>query len=144
VIFAITIGAFSIINMGPSQQAIGKACGAAARLFSVCQSQATIMDGTKDLPSLAGRIAFENVTFSYPSRVEVPVLKNLSFNADEGQTVALVGSSGSGKSTCIQLILRYFDTSSGNVTLDGVPINELKMKWLRGNIGLVSQEPVLV
>ncbi|CAF4051198.1 unnamed protein product, partial [Rotaria sordida] len=96
---------------------------------------------TKD--DLIGDIQFSNVYFSYPSRTDVPILTNLSFNAQCGQTIALVGSSGSGKSTCIQLLQRFYDTQSGSVLIDGKPVNEYNLKWLRQHIGVVSQEPVL-
>jgi ATP-binding cassette subfamily B (MDR/TAP) protein 1 len=85
----------------------------------------------------------EDVKFSYPSRPDVPILKGLSINFPAGKTAALVGASGSGKSTIISLIERFYDPSSGSVKLDGVDLPELNIKWLRSQIGLVSQEPTL-
>ncbi|GFP89502.1 ABC transporter b family member 1, partial [Phtheirospermum japonicum] len=83
------------------------------------------------------------VDFSYPSRPENKVLSNFSLVVPSGKTIALVGSSGSGKSTVVSLIERFYDPSSGQVVLDGHNIKTLKLKWLRQQIGLVSQEPVL-
>lgn len=90
-----------------------------------------------------GRLTFENVKFSYPSRPTVPVVKDLSLTIEAGTTVALVGASGSGKSTVISLVERFYDPLSGIVRLDGVDVKEYNVKWLRRQIGLVSQEPVL-
>ncbi|CAF5177142.1 unnamed protein product, partial [Rotaria sp. Silwood1] len=90
-----------------------------------------------------GDIHFSNIHFSYPSRPDIPILNGLSFNVKRGQTVALVGLSGSGKSTCIQLLQRFYDPSSGSILIDGKQINEYNLKWLRQHIGVVSQEPVL-
>ncbi|CAF3233074.1 unnamed protein product, partial [Rotaria sp. Silwood2] len=96
---------------------------------------------TKD--DLIGEIHFSNVYFSYPSRPDAPILNNLSFNIKSGQTVALVGSSGSGKSTCIQLLQRFYDSQLGSILIDGKQINEYNLKWLRKHIGVVNQEPIL-
>ncbi|CAF3758957.1 unnamed protein product [Rotaria sp. Silwood1] len=98
-------------------------------------------DLTKD--NLIGDIHFSNVYFSYPSRSDVPILNNLSFHIKCGQTVALVGSSGSGKSTCVQLLQRFYDSQLGSVLIDGKQINQYNLKWLRKHIGVVNQEPVL-
>lgn len=81
--------------------------------------------------------------FSYPSRQDVPILIKLSFDVKSGQTVALVGSSGSGKSTCVQLLQRFYDADNGSILIDGKPIKEYSLKWLRQHIGVVSQEPIL-
>lgn len=73
----------------------------------------------------------------------MPILTDLSFDVKCGQTVALVGSSGSGKSTCVQLLQRFYDPNSGSVSIDGKQVNEYNLKWLRQHIAVVSQEPVL-
>ncbi|CAF3881045.1 unnamed protein product [Rotaria sordida] len=103
------------------------------------------LDSDKDLikDDLIGDIHFSNVYFSYPSRPDVPILTNLSFNIKFGQTVALVGSSGSGKSTCIQLLQRFYDPQLGSILIDGKQVNQYNLKWLRKHIGVVNQEPVL-
>lgn len=81
--------------------------------------------------------------FHYPTRPDVPVLQNLNLDIQAGQTVALVGPSGSGKSSCLQLLLRYYDPINGTITLDGTPTTDFPMLQLRSHLGLVSQEPVL-
>ena len=90
-----------------------------------------------------GEITFENVDFNYPSRPDVQVVKDLSLTFPAGKTTALVGSSGSGKSTIISLVERFYDPLAGSVRLDSLDIRDLNLKWLRSQIGLVPQEPVL-
>ncbi|KAL6634544.1 hypothetical protein ACP70R_027215 [Stipagrostis hirtigluma subsp. patula] len=97
----------------------------------------------EELVSVAGEVEFKNVDFCYPSRPESPILVNFSLRVPAGSTVALVGRSGSGKSTVIALLERFYDPSAGEVTLDGVDIRRLRLKWLRAQMGLVSQEPAL-
>ncbi|OBS71074.1 hypothetical protein A6R68_00385, partial [Neotoma lepida] len=99
-------------------------------------------DGYK-LDRVKGEIEFHNVTFHYPSRPEVKILNNLNMVIKPGEMTALVGSSGSGKSTALQLIQRFYDPSEGMVTLDGHDIRSLNIRWLRDHIGVVEQEPVL-
>ena len=93
------------------------------------------------LPSIKGHVVFENVTFGYNK--EKPVLKNISFEAKPGETVALLGPAGSGKSTIIRLISRFYDVTSGRILIDGYDIRDVKMKDLRKHIGIVSQETFL-
>ncbi|CAN6184163.1 unnamed protein product [Urochloa humidicola] len=95
------------------------------------------------LERVAGEVEFRNVDFCYPSRPKSPVLVNFSLRVPAGRTVALVGPSGSGKSTVIALLERFYDPSAGEVALDGVDIRRLRLKWLRAQMGLVSQEPAL-
>jgi ATP-binding cassette subfamily B (MDR/TAP) protein 1 len=100
-------------------------------------------DAGVELDNVAGELELRNVTFCYPSRPQSPVFTNLSLRVPAGHTVALVGASGSGKSTVIALLERFYDPSAGEVTLDGVDIRRLRLKWLRAQMGLVSQEPAL-
>ena len=81
--------------------------------------------------------------FNYPSRPDVPVLKGLSLTFEAGSTSALVGASGSGKSTIVALIERFYDPLGGVVKFDGVDVRDLNLRWLRSQMGLVSQEPTL-
>jgi ATP-binding cassette, subfamily B (MDR/TAP), member 1 len=97
----------------------------------------------EELANVAGGVAFKNVEFSYPSRPESPIFVSFSLRVPVGRTVALVGSSGSGKSTVIALLQRFYDPSAGEVMLDGVDVRRLRLKWLRAQMGLVSQEPAL-
>ena len=92
---------------------------------------------------MAGEVSLESVSFNYPSRPTIPILRDLSITFPAGKTAALVGASGSGKSTIISLVERFYDPLSGSVKLDGVDVKDLNLKWLRRQIGLVSQEPVL-
>jgi len=95
------------------------------------------------LERVYGEVEFDRVEFAYPSRPESAVLKGLSVRIPAGKRVALVGESGSGKSTVIALLQRFYDPLGGEVRLDGVGIQKLQVKWLRSQLGLVSQEPAL-
>eukprot|EP00081_Caenorhabditis_elegans_P026322 NP_509812.2 P-GlycoProtein related [Caenorhabditis elegans] len=90
-----------------------------------------------------GNISFKNVKFSYPTRPDAQVLKGISFDVQNGECIALVGASGSGKSTVVQLLLHYYNIDSGNIFIDGMDLNDMNIKRLRRVIGVVSQEPVL-
>jgi ATP-binding cassette subfamily B protein len=91
----------------------------------------------------AGRVAFEDVTFSYPSRPAIPALDHFSLAIEPGEVVALVGPSGAGKTTVFQLLLRFYDPSEGSVRLDGVDARAMEPRDLRGRIAVVAQEPVI-
>jgi ATP-binding cassette subfamily B (MDR/TAP) protein 1 len=93
--------------------------------------------------SVAGDIVFRNIRFAYPARPEVDVFKNFSLSIEAGKTIALVGASGEGKSTTVGLMERFYDPDFGSVSLDGIDLRDLNVKWLRQQIGLVSQEPKL-
>lgn len=93
--------------------------------------------------TISGHIAFNNVDFVYPSRPSVTVLKGFSVDILPGKSIALVGSSGSGKSTVVSILERFYRPKSGSVTLDGKRIEDYSLKWLRSQIGYVGQEPVL-
>lgn len=90
-----------------------------------------------------GSIQLKDVHFAFPSRLNVMVLKNVSLNIESNTVTAIVGRSGSGKSTIASLLLRFYEPQSGAVYLDGVDIRELNLKWLRTHIAAVSQDPVL-
>ena len=91
----------------------------------------------------APQIRFRNVHFAYPTRPENPIFSGLSLSVQQGETLALVGMSGGGKSSVIQLIERFYDPDIGAVEFEGIDIKELNVAWLRNQMGLVSQEPVL-
>ena len=92
---------------------------------------------------MKGIIDFQNVHFTYPSRPGVSVLKGFNISIKSGQTLALVGPSGSGKSTIISLMERFYDPTAGCILLDAVDLHDLNISWLRRQISLVSQEPIL-
>lgn len=123
-----------------------KATVAAKHMFEVedrvSKIDFTVKGGGK-IDQVSGQIAFDNVDFWYPSRPDQQVCDGYTLDVPAGSTVALVGESGSGKSTAIQLIERFYDPHTGSVTLDGVKLNNLDLEFLRSNIGLVAQEPVL-
>ena len=125
---------------------VQRAAGAAERLSDLMAEQPSIR--APDVPArlakpVRGRIAFENVGFEYPTRPGLAALAGLSLTIEPGETVALVGPSGAGKTTVLQLLLRFYDPSSGVIRLDGVDIATLDPTELRGCIGLVPQEPVI-
>ena len=95
-------------------------------------------------PVDTNHIRFDSVDFSYPSRKKVQVLSNFSLSVSKGQKIALVGSSGCGKSTITQLLERFYDPSSGQVKIDGHSFENLNLEWLRGKMSIVSQEPILL
>ncbi|ORX41151.1 multidrug resistance protein 1 [Kockovaella imperatae] len=146
VFMSILIGSFSMAMVQPEMQKVTKAQGAAAKLFSTIDRIPAIdsADPGGEKPNhVDGTITFENVKFHYPSRPNVPILKGLTINFPAGKTTALVGASGSGKSTVVSLIERFYDPISGTISLDGRELKSLNLKWLRQNVGLVSQEPTL-
>ncbi|CAH1437669.1 unnamed protein product [Lactuca virosa] len=95
------------------------------------------------LQEVYGEVDFKNVKFAYPSRPESVIFKDFNLKVPAGKTVALVGGSGSGKSTVIALLQRFYDPQGGEICVDGVKIDKLQLKWLRSQMGLVSQEPAL-
>jgi ATP-binding cassette subfamily B (MDR/TAP) protein 1 len=99
--------------------------------------------GIKPPQNATGRIELRNVNFHYPTRPGVQVCKGYNLTIEPGEVVALVGPSGSGKSTIMSLLLRFYDTDSGDVLLDGQSVRDLNVRWLRNQIGYVGQEPVL-
>ena len=111
--------------------------------FDVLDAQPGVRDGpgARDIGKLTGRVAFENVTFSYDGRRNA--VKDVSFVVEPGQTVALVGATGSGKSTTLGLLHRVFDPNGGRVAIDGIDIRDMTLTSLRANIGVVFQEPML-
>ncbi|GJN27254.1 hypothetical protein PR202_gb15259 [Eleusine coracana subsp. coracana] len=99
--------------------------------------------GTNEQQHVKGQIVFRDVHFSYPSRPDTKVLNGVSLTIPEGATVGLVGGSGSGKSTVISLLQRFYSPNKGEILLDGRDVGAVDVEWLRGQMGLVSQEPVL-
>jgi ATP-binding cassette subfamily B (MDR/TAP) protein 1 len=99
--------------------------------------------GTVPAHRCAGKIEFRNVTFAYPSRKKINVCKDYCLTIEAGETVAFVGASGGGKSTIMNLLLRFYDPDSGSILLDGVDIKDLNVRWVRSQLGYVGQEPVL-
>jgi ABC-type multidrug transport system fused ATPase/permease subunit len=124
--------------------AVQNAAAGAHRVLAVLDSVSEVTDSpeAKDLPDRArGEIAFENVSFGYHS--QQPVLRNLNLRIPAGQTVALVGPSGAGKTTLASLIPRFYDTANGAITFDGHDLRSITLRSLRDQIALVTQDPIL-
>ncbi|CAF1014116.1 unnamed protein product [Rotaria sordida] len=146
VFFSIIIAIFNLGQASPHFQALTQARAAAYIIWQVIDEPSKINSDSETglkKTDLIGDIRFSNVHFSYPSRPSVKILNGISFDVKRGQTIALVGSSGSGKSTCVQLLQRFYDADSGTVFIDGHQVPEYNLKWLRQHIGVVSQEPIL-
>ncbi|KAK4518231.1 uncharacterized protein ATC70_001583 [Mucor velutinosus] len=146
VFLAMMMGFTSLLQLPANLSAVSSACGAAYKIFATIDRVPEIDVDAQDgvVPgSIRGEIEFNNVKFKYPTRPDLIILKDLSLKIKPGMTVAFVGASGSGKSTTVQLVQRFYDPISGSVTLDGHDLKSLNVKWLRRNIGVVGQEPVL-
>ncbi|CAF3937993.1 unnamed protein product, partial [Adineta steineri] len=150
--FAQALGFLS--SIGTFFQSISEAQGAAVSVFRLIEevhdeniNEKEILEENisdeRSISNINGDIEFDNVSFSYPSRENATALNNLKFIARANQTTALVGSSGCGKSTCVSLLLRYYEPSAGRIMIDGQSITDHKIKQFRQNIGVVSQEPIL-
>ncbi len=124
------------------QSTVQQGIAAAQSVFLLLDEEAEKDTGSETLASVNGGIEFRNVTFSY-EKAKGDVLKSIDFSAAAGETVAMVGRSGSGKSTLVSLLPRFYDIAQGEILLDGVPVQELKLDELRQHISLVSQDITL-
>lgn len=140
-LFVVAIGVGSLGSLWGDLMA---GVGASQRIFEIIEREPAFPDTGRILQSVRGEVEFSHVRFSYPTRADVDVLTDLSFKISAGQVIALVGMSGGGKTTIASLIPRFYDPTSGSILFDGEPITELKASWLREQIGIVSQEPVLI
>ncbi|XP_020581200.1 putative multidrug resistance protein isoform X2 [Phalaenopsis equestris] len=125
---------------------LGEGIAAAERIKEVMDRKPAIdseSDEGEEVREVRGEVEFKKVRFWYPARPEVEVFRGFSLRVEAGRTAALVGGSGSGKSTAVALLQRFYDPTGGGIVVDGVDIRRLKVKWLRGIMGMVSQEPLL-
>ena len=123
---------------------MAKAMGASEKIFEILDRQSLInYSGGKILSKVDGKIDIDRIKFSYPTRVDKVVLNDFTMSVKQGETIALVGGSGSGKSTVLSLIERFYDPQNGAILLDGVDMRILDPMWLRSQIGFVMQEPTL-
>lgn len=143
---AIMIGAFALANIAPNGQAFTTAIAAAAKIFGTIDRVSPLDPMSEDgerLEDVEGTVELVNIKHIYPSRPEVVVMDNVSLKVPAGKTTALVGASGSGKSTIVGLVERFYIPVGGHIYLDGHDASTLNLRWLRQQISLVSQEPTL-
>jgi len=144
--FAIFMSAFAIGQSATLLPDLKKAQSAANSLFAILDRQSLIDSASEDglkPDQVEGIVEMRKVDFYYPSRPNVQIFKGFNLTIPPGKTIALVGHSGNGKSTILGLIERFYDPQGGAIMLDGRDIRELNLRWLRQQIGMVSQEPVL-
>ncbi|XP_043724603.1 ABC transporter B family member 19 [Telopea speciosissima] len=145
-IFSAIVGGMSLGQSFSNLGAFSKGKSAGYKLMEIIKQKPSIIQDPSDgkcLTEVNGNIEFKDVTFSYPSRPDVIIFHDFSIFFPAGKTVAVVGGSGSGKSTVVSLIERFYDPNQGQVLMDNVDLKTLQLKWLRDQIGLVNQEPAL-
>ncbi|OWM71606.1 hypothetical protein CDL15_Pgr005793 [Punica granatum] len=143
---AITFGGMSLGSALSNLKYFSEACSAGERIAEMIERIPAVDPHNQEgeiLHNFTGKVEFNHVEFSYPSRPESTIFKDFCLGIPAGKTMALVGGSGSGKSTVVSLLQRFYDPLGGEILLDGHPINKLQIKWLRSQMGLVSQEPTL-
>ncbi|RMZ70076.1 multidrug resistance 1 [Pyrenophora seminiperda CCB06] len=146
VILAVIVAATAMTTIAPQILAFTKASSSAAEIFKAIDRKSDIdsLSDSGKVPTVCkGVVEIRDIEFAYPARPDTTVLKGLTLSAPAGKTTALVGASGSGKSTIIGLIERWYNQKKGTIYLDDVDIRELNLTWLRTNVRLVQQEPVL-
>jgi ABC-type multidrug transport system fused ATPase/permease subunit len=132
----------SIAGLGDIYGQVQKAIGSSERVLEILDEKEELSSGVKK-ESFTGKITFEKIGFHYPTRPEVEVLKSLSFHVSPGEKVALAGHSGAGKSTIIQLLLRFYEPQKGEILVDDQPLSSWDLNSLRSHIGIVPQEVLL-
>ncbi len=136
----------SIGGMSEMYGQLQKTIGASERILEILDEEVeieNIASQVLELPRVYGKITYKNVHFAYPTRPDIEVLKGIDFHIADGQKIALVGYSGAGKSTIIQLLSRYYNLQTGEITLDDKPLNSYNLTHLRQQIGIVPQEVIL-
>ena len=144
ILYSVFVGA-SLGGIADLYSQLQKAIGATENLMEILdEEQESSQDAQKEnIEVQSGAIEFENISFSYPNRSDVSVLNNLSFSIESGQQVALVGPSGAGKTTITALLLKFYETTSGNIKVDGKNIDDYKLEKLRSSMAIVPQDVVL-
>ncbi|KAA3682419.1 ATP-binding cassette, subfamily B (MDR/TAP), member 1 [Paragonimus westermani] len=141
----VIMGSIYLGSALPNFQYFMNAVASAREIYGTIERKPAIDKDNQgvQLSDFKGNVTFHNVTFTYPTRPDIPVLKNFSLNLESGKSIALVGPSGSGKSTIVHLLQRFYDATEGQIKLEGVDIRELDLKTLRAQLGCVQQEPIL-
>ena len=144
VIYAIMV-AGAAASLSEIWSELQRAAGATERLVELLEAVDTVEDPSnpQPVPHVTGAIEFDDVTFHYPARPDIAALQGVSFKIEPGETVALVGPSGAGKSTVLQLLLRFYDTDTGTIRLDGTAIDAMERTSFRRALALVPQDPVI-
>lgn len=143
VVFSSYVGMllWPVRQMGRILTDMGKALVAARRIQAILDEPKEVLEENGRRPAIRGRITFEDVWFGYdPDR---PVLKGISLSVEPGQTVGILGHTGSGKSSLMHLLVRLYDYQAGSIKIDGVELKEIDKKWIRKHVGVVPQEPFL-
>ena len=135
--------AFSVGALSGLWEDFSKALGSTEVIFEILSRIPLVQGGPLRPRTCEGRVEFEGVTFAYPARLEIDVLRDLTLTLHPKEVVALVGVSGGGKSTVAALIQRFYDPREGRITLDGAMLSTLDLIWLRAQVGVVAQEPIL-
>lgn len=146
ILLSIMIGAFSLSNVSPNVQAFTTAVAAASKIYATIDRTSPldpVSEQGRQLENLEGIVELRGIKHIYPSRPEVTTIEDMDLILPAGKTTALVGASGSGKSTIVGLVERFYIPVRGQVLLDGVDVQDLNLRWLRQQISLVSQEPTL-
>ncbi|CAL0301273.1 unnamed protein product [Lupinus luteus] len=146
VFISLTVTAISVSQTSSLASDTNKAKESAASIFEILDRKPAIDSSSSEgttLETVVGNIELQHVSFKYPTRPDIQVLKDLCLTIPAGKTVALVGESGCGKSTIISLLERFYNPDSGQVLIDGVDIKKFRLSWLRQQMGLVGQEPIL-
>ncbi|MCB1884395.1 MAG: ATP-binding cassette domain-containing protein [Geminicoccaceae bacterium] len=145
-VFYATVVASAVGGLSDIVGDLQRAAGATERLFELLDSEPAVKAPAEPLPipkPVRGHVRFESVAFAYPSNPERPILDGLDLDVSAGETVALVGPSGAGKTTVFQLLMRFYDPGKGRILVDGVPIDRHEPGLHRGRIGLVPQDPAI-
>lgn len=134
----------SLAGLGEIYASIQRTIGASGRVFEILEEPSEVyLDETIESVRFNGDIAFKNVNFSYPSRQDLTVLNDIDFHIPAGNKIALVGHSGAGKSTIVQLLMKYYPLESGSILVDGKDTKQINVTQLRDNIAIVPQEVLL-
>jgi len=139
------IAIFPLIFLAIMSSQLSAAQASAQRIYEIIDSDPQVKEkpDAKQLTDVKGKVAFEGVFFSYSGNLNEPVLQNVNLVAEPGQTIAILGATGSGKSTLIDLIPRFYDVTKGRLTIDGVDVRDVTLESLRSNIGVALQEAIL-